>query len=63
MGSPSGIYEWMLKEMIRLGTNELSIEKNEKKLESKSIDELEGIVKNELPCSYPFKCFYAGFAV
>lgn len=63
MGSPSGIYKWMLKEMIRLGTHEFSIEKNEKKLESKSTDELERIVKNELPCSYPFKCFYAGFAV
>ena len=41
----------------------MSIEKKKKKLESKSTDELERIVKNELPCSYPFKCFYAGFAV
>ena len=63
MGSPSGIYKWILKEMIRLGTNECSVKKNEEKLKDKSIEELEAVIKNELPCDYPLKCFYAGFAV
>lgn len=63
MGNPFWCYEEILKETIRLGTDELSVEKNEEKLKDKSIEELETIVKNGLSCNYPLKCFYAGFAV
>ena len=37
MGNPFWCYEEILKETIRLGTDELSVEKNEEKLKDKSI--------------------------